>query len=50
MTNLKCKFRFFATQNGKSRDPNSGCDPLFADPWARLVVLNLCAEGSQIQI
>jgi len=35
MTNLKCKFKLFRDQNGRSRDQHMGRDPLFADPWCR---------------
>jgi len=31
MPNLKRKSKLFATQSGRSRDPNLGRDPLFAD-------------------
>jgi len=30
--NPKVNLNYFATQNGRSRDPNLGHDPLFADP------------------
>jgi len=31
LANLKCKFKCFATQSKRSRDPNLGRDPQFAD-------------------
>jgi len=35
VANLKCKFKFFETQKGKSSDPNRSRDSLFADPCFR---------------
>jgi len=35
MTNLKCNFELFVTQCRRSRDPNLGHDPLFADTCSK---------------
>ena len=36
--NVKCRLnlKYFATQSGRSRDPNLGCDSLFAHPCFRV--------------
>jgi len=35
---------YYSTQGGRSRDPNLDRDPLFADPWLRLLLIAYLAK------
>jgi len=41
VANFRCKFKYFATPTGRSRDP------LFADPWRNLYWMNATVRGLQ---